>query len=64
MLDIDMLCKDRDSCVRAGSILPHYIGGIENLEANVLKQPIPTITLGSKFFLKDQEIHVLVNRLV
>jgi hypothetical protein len=36
-LDIDMLYKDRDSCLRAGSILPHYIGGNENLEANVLK---------------------------
>jgi hypothetical protein len=36
-LDIDMLYKDRDSCVRAGSILPHYIGGNENLEANVSK---------------------------
>jgi hypothetical protein len=25
-LDIDMLCKDRDSCVQAGSMLPSQRG--------------------------------------
>jgi hypothetical protein len=59
-LDIDMLYKDRDSCVRAGSILPHYIGGNENLEANVSKTT--NADSHSRFFLKNQEIHVLINR--
>jgi hypothetical protein len=36
-LDIDMLCKDKDSSVGAGCILPRYSGGNENLEANVSK---------------------------
>jgi hypothetical protein len=58
------LAKIKIPAFEQGLFFPATAGATKTLRPTCRKQPVPTVTLGSRFLLKDQEIHVLVNRLV